>query len=189
MIDDDRSAGSVQELLAANLRRLRIARDLSLSELARATGMSKATLSGIENGRSNPTVETLASLGAALRVPISELLDELPVGDLRVVRSAESAFAPFDGLPSRGIDEIDSGNRVEVSEIALEALEVRELEPRGQGARASVYVIHGKLIAGPVERSTELGPGDYMRFPADVPHMLAAGRKRVRALLLAEARE
>ena len=49
----------VQETLAANLRRLRIARHLSLSELARATSMSKATLSSIENGRANPTVDTL----------------------------------------------------------------------------------------------------------------------------------
>jgi transcriptional regulator with XRE-family HTH domain len=189
MIDDDRSAGDIQERLAANLRRLRIARHLSLSELARATGMSKATLSGIESGRSNPTVETLASLAAALRVAVVDLLGELPLGEVRVVRAEESAVAPGDGLLRRGIDEVDSGNRVEVSEIALEALEMRELEPRAQGARTSVYVIDGKLIAGPVERSTELGAGDYIRFPADVPHVLAAGRKRVRALLLAQSRE
>lgn len=179
----------MQELLAANLRRLRIARHLSLSAFARTSGMSKATLSGIESGRANPTVETLASLAAALRVGVIELLGELPLGEVRVVRSAESAFAPADGLPRRGIDEIDSGYRVEVSEVALGALEVRELEPRAQGARASVYVADGKLIAGPVERSTELGPGDYICFPADVPHMLAAGRRRVRVLLLAQTRE
>jgi transcriptional regulator with XRE-family HTH domain len=52
----DAAASPLQDLLAANLRRLRIARHLSLSELARATGMSKATLSGIENSRANPTV-------------------------------------------------------------------------------------------------------------------------------------
>ena len=55
-----------QDVLAANLRRLRIARRLSLSELARATGMSKATLSSVESGRSNPTIETLAALAGAL---------------------------------------------------------------------------------------------------------------------------
>src|ERR1700759_4422891 len=84
---DDRSQPGIQDVLAANLRRLRIARHLSLSELARATTMGKATLSGIENGRANPTVETLAALAAALRVPIGELLEELPLGELRVVRA------------------------------------------------------------------------------------------------------
>src|SRR3954452_4268606 len=82
----------LQAQLAANLRRLRIARHLSLSELARATAMSKATLSGIENGRANPTVETLAALAGALRVPVGELLAEPPLGEVRVVRSAGARF-------------------------------------------------------------------------------------------------
>ena len=75
-----------QDVLAANLRRLRIARRLSLSELARATGMSKATLSSVESGRSNPTIETLAALAGALRVALGELLEEPPVGEVRIVR-------------------------------------------------------------------------------------------------------
>src|SRR5690242_11808925 len=78
----------IQDVLASNLRRLRIARHLSLSELARATSMSKATLSSIENGRANPTVDTLSALAAALRVPVVELLDEPPVPPVRVIRAA-----------------------------------------------------------------------------------------------------
>ena len=73
--------------MAANLRRLRIARRLSLSELARATGMSKATLSSVESGRSNPTIETLAALAGALRVSLGELLEEPPLGEVRIVRA------------------------------------------------------------------------------------------------------
>src|SRR3954451_1866845 len=61
--------------LAAHLRRLRVAAHPSLSELARATGVGKATLSAIENGRGNPTVETLAALADALGVPVVDLLD------------------------------------------------------------------------------------------------------------------
>src|ERR687886_1714377 len=81
----------VAEVLAANLRRLRIARHLSLSELARATQISKATLSGVESGRSNPTVETLAALAAALRVTLGELLEEPPAGEVRVTRASRQA--------------------------------------------------------------------------------------------------
>ena len=86
----------VQQILAANLRRLRIARHLSLSELARATQMSKATLSGVENGRSNPTVETLAALAHALRVSLTELLEESGLDDVTVVRAGA---APADRGP------------------------------------------------------------------------------------------
>ena len=78
----------IQQILAANLRRLRIARHLSLSELARATQMSKATLSGVENGRSNPTVDTLAALANALGVSLGELLEESGLDDVTIVRAA-----------------------------------------------------------------------------------------------------
>jgi transcriptional regulator with XRE-family HTH domain len=181
MIDDGIARG-VRDVLSANLRRLRIARHLSLSELARATTMSKATLSGIENGQANPTVETLAALAGALRVSVVELLDELPLGEVRVLRASQARPARRDGIAHRLLESLEGGGDVEVAEIALEARQTREAEPRPEGARTSLYVLEGTLITGPVERSTELGAGDYISFPADVDHVFAAGRRPARAL-------
>jgi transcriptional regulator with XRE-family HTH domain len=176
----------LQDVLAANLRRLRIARHLSLSELARATGMSKATLSGIENARANPTIDTLATLAGALRVPIGELLEELSLGDLRVVRAIKHPAADRDGIARRLLDGLAPSGSIDVSEIALPARHVQEARPMARGSRAHVYVVEGKLIAGPVEGSTELGAGDYASFPADVPHLYETGRDGARALLLSQ---
>ncbi len=183
---DDASSNGVQLLLAANLRRLRIARHLSLSELARTTGISKATLSGIENGRANPTVDTLASLADAMRIALIELLEELPPGEMRIVR-ASARRAADDDVSVQDIDVLPGRGDLSIAEIALAPGGLRELEPLGAGSRGQVYIIQGKLIAGPVERSTELGPGDYASFPADVPTVYEAGRSSVRALLLLQA--
>lgn len=157
-------------MLAANLRRMRIARRLSLSELARATGMSKATLSSVESGRSNPTVETLAALAAALRVSLGELLEEPPLDEIRVIRAGR-----LDGVEQAG---------VALSERAWEAHQVEEGDPAAPGTHAGVYVLEGKLIAGPVERVTELATGDFALFPVDVPHLYETERARARALVL-----
>ncbi len=162
-----------QDVLAANLRRMRIARRLSLSELARATGMSKATLSSIESGRSNPTVETLASLAEALRVSLGELLEEPPLGEIRVIRAG-------------GLDRVDQAG-VALSERGWGPHEVEEPEPALAGTRAGVYVLEGKLIAGPVERVTELTAGDFASFPVDVPHVYETERARARALVFTYA--
>jgi transcriptional regulator with XRE-family HTH domain len=155
-------------VLAANLRRLRIARRLSLSELARATGMSKATLSSVESGRSNPTIETLAALAAALRVSLGELLEEPPLGEVRIVRRLDRIEEEAIGLTAR----------------TWEPRQLEEPEPGPDGSRAGVYVLEGKLIAGPVERVTELSAGDYASFPVDVPHVFETGRPAARALIL-----
>jgi transcriptional regulator with XRE-family HTH domain len=159
-----------QDVLAANLRRMRIARRLSLSELARATGMSKATLSSVESGRSNPTVETLAALAGALRVSLGELLEEPPLGEIRVVRAGH-------------LERVEEGG-VALSERAWDPHALEEPEPAPPGTRAGVYVLEGKLIAGPVERLTELARGDYASFQIDVPHVYETERTRARALVL-----
>ncbi len=183
----DQSPSPLQDVLAANLRRLRIARHLSLSELARATQMSKATLSGIENGRGNPTVETLASLAGALRVSLGELLGELPLGEIRVLRAAQSPVGEQGRQRERLLEDLPPGAGLALAELALPARHVHEADARPHGSRAHVYVLEGKVIAGPVERITELGAGDYASFPADVPHVFEAGRRAARLLLLAAA--
>jgi transcriptional regulator with XRE-family HTH domain len=162
-----------QDVLAANLRRLRIARRLSLSELARATGMSKATLSSVESGRSNPTIETLAALAGALRVPLGELLEEPPLGEVRIVRRGRNGV--LDRVEEDGID------------LSVHAWEPRQVDEPDLGparSRAGVYVLEGKLIAGPVERVTELSAGDYASFPTDAPHVYETGHAAARALVL-----
>jgi transcriptional regulator with XRE-family HTH domain len=184
---DHAASDSVQFVLAANLRRLRIARHLSLSELARATTMSKATLSSIENARSNPTVDTLASLAAALRVSITELLEDLPVAEVRVVRASQGRLEHRHGMPQRFLDTMAAAGPSEVSELSLAARAVHEADPRPAGSRAHVYVLQGKLITGPVEVPTELGPGDYAAFPSDLPHLFEAVRTPTRALVISQA--
>lgn len=170
--------------LAANLRRLRVAGHLSLSELARSTGISKATLSGIERGDGNPTVETLAALAGALRVSVGELLEKPELAPIRIVRGERAAGA---GEVRRTLDGPALGGGVaEVVELNLPPGHVERLVSRAPGSRALLYVLRGKVIAGPVERISELAAGDYASFPADVPQQVEAGARPARALLVVQ---
>ncbi len=62
--------------IAASLRRERERRDLSVSELARRAGVAKATVSQLENGGGNPSVETLWALASALEITFADFVDE-----------------------------------------------------------------------------------------------------------------
>jgi transcriptional regulator with XRE-family HTH domain len=177
----------LRETLAANLRRLRIARHLSLSELARATSMSKGTLSGIENGRANPTVETLALLAGAMRVPIAELLEEPPFDEIRIVRAVHGDGGVRDAL-HRPLDALPAAGAGSLSELTLPGRHQQEEPALPAGSRIHLFVLEGTLIAGPAARYTELGTGDYISFPADVPHVLETiGGRGARALVLTQS--
>src|SRR6266540_6887396 len=79
------AAGAV---LGANIRALRAQLGLSLSELARRSDIAKGTLSQLENGSGNPTIDTVFSLSNALNVPVSSLLAESVEPEVVLVRSA-----------------------------------------------------------------------------------------------------
>src|SRR3954465_6921623 len=74
--------------IAAALRRERERVGISLAELARRAGLAKSTLSQLEAGTGNPSIETLWSLGVALGVPFSRLV-EPPTAQVRVIRAGE----------------------------------------------------------------------------------------------------
>jgi len=167
--------------LATNLRRLRVAARMSLSELARATGVGKATLSAVENGRGNPTVDTLAALAAALGVPVVDLLAVPSPPPVTVVRAGSGERA------GEGLERVGRlGGGGEVRRAAFGPGVDLEAAPLERGARLHVVVTHGQLVAGPVERISELGPGDYASFPADVPHVFRTARRAAEAVLVVE---
>src|SRR5689334_1898791 len=75
-------------VIATSLRRERERVGLTQSELARRAGVAKSTLSQLEAGTGNPSVETLWALGVALGVPFSRLVE--PVAPpIRVIRAGQ----------------------------------------------------------------------------------------------------
>lgn len=170
------------ELVARNVRRFRLERAMSLGELARRSGLSKQTLSKIEQGSGNPTVETLSLLGAALDVPARRLLTEWGT-PVYVQRQDEGAWADGANWTERLLDETYGSGYVRTLLLRLErsgkAPEV--VPPHASGTLHHVYVITGKLRTGPLNEPVDLAAGDFVRFPGDVPHRLLCLSERVAA--------
>lgn len=69
-----------QQLVAWNLRRLRVAKGVSQDDLALIAEIERAYVGYLERGKRNPTVITLEKLATALGVQISEFFRE-PEGE------------------------------------------------------------------------------------------------------------
>src|ERR1700756_6011013 len=82
------TAAEVVALIAASLRRERARSGLSLTEVARRAGIAKSTLSQLESGTGNPSVETLWAICVALDAPFSRLVDP-PRPYTQVIRAGE----------------------------------------------------------------------------------------------------
>ncbi|WP_369192214.1 helix-turn-helix domain-containing protein [Streptomyces sp. R08] len=167
------------ELIARNVRRFRLERAISLGELARRSGLSKQTLSKIEQGVGNPTVETLSLLGAALDLPARRLLTEWGT-PVYVQRHDEGEWAGADHWTERILDETYGSGFVRTLLLRLERTGAPRgtVEPHAPGTLHHVYVITGKVRTGPVNEPVELAAGDFVRFPGDVPHEMTCLTER-----------
>ncbi len=157
--------------IAAALRRERERAGISIAELARRAGLAKSTLSQLEAATGNPSIETLWSLGVALGVPFSRLV-EPPETQVRVVRAGEG--------PRLRADQADfvatllaAGSQHTRRDIYV--MEVQPGQARAAAAHIPGSVEHlvvgaGRLRTGPDGDTVDLGPGDYITFPGDVPH-------------------
>ena len=171
--------GFPHAVIASALRRERDRAHLSLTELARRAGVAKSTLSQLESGTGNPSVETLWALAVALDVPFSQLVAP-PPAPVQVVRAGERTRIPSDVADYTGT-LLSAGSRHvrrDVYVVELGAGAVREARAHTHGSLEHVVVAAGRLRTGPAEELVELGAGDYAAFPGDVPHRyeaLAAG--------------
>ncbi|HEY3623164.1 MAG TPA: helix-turn-helix transcriptional regulator [Roseiarcus sp.] len=75
--------------LAERLRALRRARSWSLDELSVLSGVSRASLSRIENGEVSPTASVLGRLAGAHRTTVSRLLADIEGDAPALVRRGE----------------------------------------------------------------------------------------------------
>ena len=65
----------MRRVVALNLRKLREKAGLSQEELAARAGLARTYISGIENGRRNPTVIVLYEIATQLGADPRDLLD------------------------------------------------------------------------------------------------------------------
>ena len=181
--------------LGPRLREVRVARQLSVRELARRIGCSASLVSQIERGVSVPSVGVLYSLATELGSSLDYLLFgsgagptvasepiQAPSGTSRV-----SGSAPPPAIVQRGCDrriiDLASGVRWErltpQSEAMTDFLEViyspgghstDERRPLRHDGREYGLIVSGTLQANVGFESYELGPGDSIAFDSSTPH-------------------
>ncbi|MEV5766907.1 XRE family transcriptional regulator [Micromonospora sp. NPDC052213] len=83
-MDKDTPIAAALAQVGSRLKRIRTHRNVTLSALAEATGISKSTLSRLESGQRRPSLELLLPISQAHQVPLDELVGAPEVGDPRI---------------------------------------------------------------------------------------------------------
>ena len=156
---------AVSAAVGERLRLLRSQRGMSLSELARQAHVGKGTLSQIESGARNPTLETLYVLCGPLGIPLSGLIGEVEGASARAAGGMTSVLLDL----RKG----EAGRTVEVYRLEFPAGARNTSPAHGDGVTERLMVTFGRLRAGP-GRPPVIGAGESAAWTSARPHSYAA---------------
>ncbi len=160
-----------QSGVSARIAAIRQQRGLSLSALAKRAGVSKATLSGIEANRGNPTLDTIERLAVALAIPVADLLSH----DERATTVDRAPGNLPDAITQDLMIRLPAARAWEFWRLMMPAAAAFDGVHHVPGTAELLLVIAGQLTAGPADEQTVLNPGDLLEFSGDCAHHFTAG--------------
>jgi XRE family transcriptional regulator, regulator of sulfur utilization len=154
--------------LAKNLKQLREARGFTQQQMAKISGVPRATWANLESGTGNPTLSVLHRAAQSLQVSIEELIStprattqfyecaKLPT---RVQGAARVRKLLPDSIPGMEIDRLDLQPQGRMTGV-----------PHTPGTREYLTCESGAITLLVAGQRWELKPGDVVVFQGDQRH-------------------
>ena len=161
----------LNDIFAANLKRIREDKKLSLDKVATMTGVSKSMLGQIERGESNPTITTVWKIAAGLKVSFTSLINE-PVSDHKIV--AKEDVEPM--VEDRGkirfypLFPYRDDQPFEVYMCEMDKGAYMEGNSHGEGSHEVITVYEGEVTMRVEDQELVVKKGSGMQVRADRPH-------------------
>ena len=158
-------------IIAINLKTLREERNLTLGQLSKIAGISKAMLSDIEKGTSNPTINTIWKIANGLNVPYTKLIDRMEK-ETTVIRHSEitaqvgesthyRVYCYFTSTPVRNF---------ELFYVELDGNSSNASIGHSKKAQEYIYIMQGELKLHTEMGEHTLQDGDSIMFDSSIRH-------------------
>ena len=162
-----------EQLIGANIRRIRQAAGLTVTAVAEAAQLTKSTLSKVEKGQISSPVSTFLRIAGALEVPLADFFAEQPgkkpfvltrKGDARVITRDGSRFGyAYESLA------MDLPSKLAEPFI----LTISPGDPIGEfshGGEEFIHMLSGRMEFTVGEDRMVLRPGDSLYFDPTNKH-------------------
>lgn len=161
MMDDD-----LEMAIGVRIKQLRIARGMTLDELANASAVSRAMISRIERAEASPTASLLARLCAALGLSLSTFFaeEEKDVSPLARYSDQPVWRDPETGYVRRAVSPAGTQSPVDLVEVTFPAGARVSFPPNAasRGMSQHVWLFEGDMEMTVGETVHRLMPGDCL---------------------------
>lgn len=167
----DKQLDDLSSFLAQNVTELRAQRNMTQATLAKLAGLPRSTITYIESGDGNPSLQNLTRVAHALQISIEELLSA-PRGRYKLVKNSEVAMRSRgrhasvhvfellpDPIPGMNIDRMEFQPRARMGGT-----------PHIQGTKEYLTCLQGEITVRTGHEVFKVQQGDVLAFPGDQPH-------------------
>lgn len=176
----------INQIVAENLKRLRMERNLSLGQLSTICEVSKVMLSQIEKGETNPTINTVWKIANGLKVPYTTLMDQ-KFHDTSVIKKTDITVQSGDYNHYRIYCYYSNSplRNFELFQIELDAGHSYTSIGHSEKSQEYIMVIEGELTLSVNNQSYQLHPNDAIDFPASSKHIyMSSGSETLKAVVI-----
>jgi mannose-6-phosphate isomerase-like protein (cupin superfamily) len=107
-----------------------------------------------------------------------------PTSRSSLARSGPTLAGADDAYHATFLSALAANARCDLYRIVATPDAARESEPHTAGCREYVVISSGRAEVGPADEPVLLATGDFLSYPADVPHVFRARTARVTAVLV-----
>lgn len=161
--------------MSLSFKLLRLKANLTLEEVARATGVTRGYLSKVERGLVKPSVGSALRFARALNVAVEDLFGDQQENETVIITRAGEA-SPQPGM--KGAPRLVAGSRGGQKMIAFvirPGLAQERNHPMSHHEGEEIlYVLDGRVSLKLPNRTEILERGDCVQFNGAVPHRLDA---------------
>jgi transcriptional regulator with XRE-family HTH domain len=172
--------------LGASIREHRLAHELTLVALAERAGLSQPFLSQVENGRAAPSMESLVRIATALGTTPQALFGGPPVEHAAAVVRADDAAVPSIDNSGESLRRLLLSGDTPFHVVELRGLSTTFLDTWQHEGFEAIHVLHGPIDVDVDGTVSTLATGDFMSYPADLPHRYRSPLGPTARLLLIE---
>lgn len=181
----------IDESIAGLVQREREARNWSLSDLAKRSGVSKAMLSRVERGEAKPTASLLVKIATAFELTLARFFARVEQAENRLSRHGDQArwTDPASGYMRRQLLTV-ADHPIEMTLIELPPGAALEFLASSYALMAqAIWVQTGSLQVTEGEEQHDLCPGDCLAFgPPSTVKLTNRGRKACQYLVVTSRR-
>jgi transcriptional regulator with XRE-family HTH domain len=163
----------VSRNLAANIEALRKKRQLTQSQLAKLAGLPRSTLTYLESGLGNPSLQNLVKISAALQISLEELL-AAPRGRYKLIKADEIQATRRGGSGAQSVRVFDllpdPIPGMHIDRMELDVGTRMGGVPHLSGTKEYMTCLQGEVTVKVAGGSFVVGRGDVFAFPGDQPH-------------------